>query len=149
MTELVVTDSTCLIALERVDRLDLLPALFDSTLAPPEVQREFGTSLSWLKIVTPKDQPLIAALKMLVDDGEAEAIALASDLDCRIILDDKQARSVAKHLGLTVIGTVGILMKAKNSGIIPSLKSLLDEMESHGFYIGAALKEEAIRLAGE
>jgi predicted nucleic acid-binding protein len=61
-----VTDSTCLIGLERIGRLDILPSLFDPILIPPEVQREFGTPLPWLIVETPADQALVAALKLLV-----------------------------------------------------------------------------------
>lgn len=149
MKEAAVVDSTCLIGLERVGRLDVLPALFDPILIPPEVAREFGTSLPWLSVEVPADLTLLSALKMLVDDGEAEAIALASQRGCRIVLDDRQARLVGSHLGLKVIGTVGVLVKAKSCGVIPTLKPALDELETNGFYLGRALKEEALRLVGE
>jgi len=64
--EPVVTDSICLIDLERIGHLDLLPALFEPILVPPEVQHEFGTLLPWLTVETPTDHALVAALKMLV-----------------------------------------------------------------------------------
>jgi uncharacterized protein len=147
--EPVVVDSTCLIGLERIGRLDILQALFDPVIVPPEVAREFGASLSWLKVAAPANQTLVSALKMLLDDGEAAAIALASELGHRIILDDLQARSVGKNLGLRVIGTIGILLKAKRAGIIPQLKPVLDDLELNGFYVGDALKKEALRLADE
>jgi predicted nucleic acid-binding protein len=147
--ESVVIDSTCLIGLERIGQLELLPALFEPILIPPEVQREFGMSLSWLTVETPADQALVTALKMLADDGEAEAIALAHERGLRIILDDRRARSVGKRLGVTIIGTVGVLVRAKRSGLIPSLKTLLHELEACEFYIGEALKTEALRLVNE
>ena len=59
MKESVVIDSTCLIGLERIGQLELLPALFEPILIPPEVQREFGMSLSWLTVETPADQALV------------------------------------------------------------------------------------------
>jgi uncharacterized protein len=147
--EAAVVDSACLIGLERVNRLDILPALFDPVLIPPEVAREFGASLAWIVIEAPADLPLLSALKLLVDDGEAEAIALASERGYGIVLDDRQARAVARNLGLTVIGTVGLLVKAKRGGIIPALRPVLDEMEANGFYLSRALREEALRLVGE
>jgi predicted nucleic acid-binding protein len=147
--EPVVVDSTCLIGLERIGRLDILQALFDPAIVPPEVAREFGASLSWLKVVAPTNRALVSALKMMLDDGEAEAIALASELGHRIVLDDLQARAAGKNLGLRVIGTIGILLKAKRAGIILALKPLLDDLELNGFYLGDALKGEALRLAGE
>jgi predicted nucleic acid-binding protein len=145
----IVVDSTCLIGLERIGRLDILPALFDPVVVPPKVAREFGTSLSWLKVEMLVNSALLSALKMLLDDGEAEAITLASERGYRIVLDDRQARSVATNLGLSIVGTVGILIRAKRSGIIPTLKPLLDDLELNGFYLSSALKKEALRLAGE
>ena len=79
MKEPVVTDSTCLIGLERIGHLDILPTLFAPILVPTEVQHEFGTLLPWLTVETPTDQALVAALKILVDGSEAEAIALAHE----------------------------------------------------------------------
>lgn len=149
MKGLVVADSTCLIGLERIGRLDLLPALFDPIVIPPEVEREFGGLFAWLKVESPANQALIASLKMLVDDGEAEAIGLAYEKGCRLILDDRHARSVARGLGLTMMGTVGILVKAKREGIITYLKPLLDDLAVNSFHLSEALREEALRLAGE
>ena len=149
MKEPVVTDSTCLISLERIGHLDILPALFEPILVPPEVRHEFGTLFPWLTVETPTDQALVAALKMLVDDGEAEAIALAREQGRRIILDDRRARSVARSLEITIIGTVGILVRAKRLGMITSLKALLDELEAHEFYISEGLRAEALRLVNE
>jgi len=100
-------------------------------------------------VETSTDQALVAALKMLVDDGEAEAIALAREQGRRLMLDDRRARSVARSPGITIIGTVGILVRAKRLGIITSLKALLDELEAHEFYIGEGLRAEALRLVNE
>jgi len=149
VTELVVTDSTCLIGLERIGLLDLLLALFETIIAPPAVAQEFGTALSWLQIETPTDQGMVAALNLLVDAGEAEAIALAYERKLQIILDDRQARSVAQRLGLSIIGTVAVLIKAKQTNQIPALKPALDSLEQHGFYLSEALKSEALKLVGE
>ncbi|HJP95741.1 MAG TPA: DUF3368 domain-containing protein [Candidatus Saccharimonadales bacterium] len=149
MKEPIITDSACLIGLERIGQLDLLPALFEPIMIPPEVDREFGITLAWLRIEVPSDTMMVATLKLLVDDGEAEAIALAGERGVRLILDDRQARLVAKNLGIPIIGTVGILAQAKRAGIITSLKPVLSELEAKGFYISNALKAEALRIVGE
>lgn len=149
MKEPIVTDSTCLIGLERIGQLDLLPALFEPIVIPPEVNQEFAVAVSWLRVETPSVTVLIAALKMLVDAGEAEAIALASERGCRVVLDDRKARSVARSLGVPIIGTVGILLRAKQSGVIPLVKPILDALEARSFYVSGGLKEEALLLAGE
>ncbi|MEJ7709435.1 MAG: hypothetical protein WKF84_06145 [Pyrinomonadaceae bacterium] len=77
MTEPIVADSTCLIGLERINALNVLPALFEPIFISPEVEREFGVTLPWLRTEAPVDYALVAALKLLVDDGEAEAICIS------------------------------------------------------------------------
>ncbi len=149
MNSVVITDSTCLIGLERIGYLDLLPALFNKIIIPQAVQEEFGIYLHWLQVEQPSDLGMVGAIKMLVDDGEAEAIALAYERGFPIILDDRQARSVAKNLGISMIGTVGVLVKAKQAGLIPCLKPLLDELQVNEFYLTEALKVEALKLIGE
>jgi uncharacterized protein len=147
--EAVVTDSTCLIGLERIGQLDLLPALFDPILAPSEVAREFGSTLPWLTVEAPANKSFIAALKLLVDDGEAEAIALATERQVRLITDDRQARNVARQLNLSIIGTIGILVKAKQAQLIPAIKPLIHDLESNGFFLSSALKAQALTITGE
>ena len=149
MKEAVVVDSTCLIGLEQIGRLDLLPNLFEPICAPPEVQRESGFSYEWLRIETPANPNLISALKLMVDDGEAEAIALAVERNWKIVLDDRKARDLAQRLGLKIIGTVGILVRAKRSGLLPWIKPLLNELTEKGFHLSGDLKREALHMAGE
>lgn len=149
MKEPIVADSTCLIGLERTGKLDILPELFEPIFIPNEVEKEFGVSLSWLKTETPTNLALVSSLKILVDDGEAEAIALALEKNCKIILDDKQARSVAKRMGLEVIGTVGLFIKAKQNNLIDLLKPVLDDLDANGFRLSENLKREALKIVQE
>lgn len=149
MKEPVVVDSTCLIALERIGQLDLLPALFEPVFIPPKVQEEFGVSLSWLNIQAPTNTALVAVLSALVDEGEAEAISLAKERGCLLILDDRKARRWARYLGVRLIGTVGIFVRAKKQGLISAVKPLLEALKRSGFYLNQALEDEVLRLAGE
>ena len=149
MKKPVVSDSTGLIGLERIGELNILPQLFDPIMIPPEVEREFGNNFSWLQPENLTSDVLVAALRLTVDAGEAEAIALASEKSCLLISDDKQARSVAKRLGVAVIGTVGVLVRAKQNGVIMALKPILDDLELNNFFISRALREEALKLVGE
>lgn len=144
-----VLDSTCLIGLENINQLDLIPRLLKPALAPPAVEREFGRRPDWLEIIPPSDAALVASLELMVDAGEAAAIALAVERSCRIILDDRKAREVAMRLGVPVTGTVGLLLKAKQSAVIPAVKPLLAELSANGFHLGAELLAEALKLSGE
>ncbi len=149
MSEPAVADSTCLIALEQIGHLDLLPALFDPILVPPAVERECGGVPQWLRVAAPADSALVAALKMTIDDGEAETIALALEHKCRVILDDLQARGVAEQMGMRLIGTVGILVRAKQAGLLAEVKPVLRDLGDGGFYLSEALMREVLLLARE
>lgn len=149
MKEAVVTDSTCLIALERLGRLDILPALFEPVYAPPEVAREFGSSLPWLRVVDLADRDRVLFLSASVDAGEAEAIALARERKLKVVLDDLRARRQAHRFELDVIGTLGILVRAKRQGILDLVGPLLNQLEDSGFHMTPELKEEALRQVGE
>lgn len=144
-----VLDSACLIGLERIERLELLPSLIEPAMVPSAVIREFGSHPEWLIEVPVTDFGMVAALGLVVDPGEAEAIALAFEKGVRIILDDRKAREAAQRLKIPVTGTVGILLIAKQSGLIESIRPSLDALEVNQFRISQALREEALRLAGE
>lgn len=149
MREPAVADSTCLIALEQIGYLNLLPALFEPIQLPPAVAYEFGSVPTWATVATPNDTALVMALKMMVDDGEAEAIALASELGWKAILDDLQAREVARRMEIRFIGTVGILIRAKRENLIPEVAPVLQRLSESGFYLSEPLKREVLLLAGE
>jgi predicted nucleic acid-binding protein len=149
MTDLIIADSTCLIGLERIDKIDLLPQMYSQVIIPPQVQKEFGLSFAWLIVKNPQNIGMINSLKLMVDDGESEAIALAYELGFRLVVDDKQARNIAKRLDIEIIGTVGILVKAKQLWLIDQLLTILEALENKGFYLSQSLKTEALILVGE
>ncbi len=108
-----VVDTAVLIGLDRIGRLDLISALLHPVLAPPAVESEFGSKPDWLEIEAPSDRGMVAALNLVIDVGESEALTLAYEKRARIVLDDRKAREAAKRLGLAVTGTVGLVLKAK------------------------------------
>ncbi len=149
MKEPVVTNSTCLISLERIHQLGLLPALFEPVIVPPKVQEEFGISVAWLTVEHPQNTALVMALNQLVDAGEAEAIALALEQKTPLVLDDRKARHVARRLGIPIIGTIGILVRAKRQGVLSSIRPQLEALKNAGFHLTPELEQEALRLANE
>ena len=149
MSQVIVSDSTCLIGLERIRQLDLLPGLFDEVFVPPAVAAEFGIPLAWLKVRTPQDATYVAALKLLVDEGEAEAIALAKELGCEVILDDLQARKLAVKQNVHCIGLLGVMLRAKDSGKLTVIRPLVEALQREKFFFSEALIAEALRLARE
>lgn len=144
------TNTTCLIGLERIGQLDILPQVFPVVFAPLAVMAEIGIEVSWLRVTAVNNPAVVAALRTQIDTGEAEAIALAIELgDVVVILDDKKARRVASQIGLRVIGTVGMLLRAKRLGVIASVLPLLQALDEADFRIADALRQNALRLAGE
>ncbi len=150
MTGKAVTNSTCLIGLERIERLDILPQVFDTVFAPPAVAKEVQVSVDWLSVQTVANPSVVTALRTQMDEGEAEAIALALELsDVLLILDDKKARRVAQQMGMKVIGTVGMLLRAKRQGIITEVKPLFTKLTEVNFRISQGIIQEALWLSGE
>lgn len=149
MNGIVVSDSTCLIALERIGRLELLPAVFEQIWIPPAVAAEFGQSLPWLQVRAPADARAVAAYEAVVDAGEAAAIALATELKCEVILDDMQARRLAVREGIPCVGLLGVLLRAKHAKQLAAVGPLIDALRAQSFHVSPSLVAEALRLAGE
>ncbi len=149
MTDLVVTDTSCLIALDRIGQIDILPALF-TVHAPPAVVAEFGQHPPWLHVERANPERIEALLKQ-VDRGEAEAIALAeSYADVQLLIDEKKGRRVARQLGLRVTGTAGVLLAAKAAGLIQDVRPHLDALiREHKFRLGERHYDRVLREAGE
>ena len=117
----VVSNSSPLIALTRIHRLDLVPTILQSALIPPAVAREIAPSIPvlprWLEMRTPTRAASVLTFRGRLGDGEWEAIALAVELGAgAILIDDRPARRLAEAAGLNVIGTLGLLLEAKRAG---------------------------------
>jgi predicted nucleic acid-binding protein len=148
--ESIVSNSACLIALERIEQLNLLPQVYPSIWIPEAVKREIGFLTDWLQVQTVQNQALVSTLRTQVGAGESEAIALALEIkNVPVLLDDKKARRIAEQLNLQVTGTVGLLLKAKKKSIIPAIRPILDALEEVDFRISSRLRTRALELAEE
>lgn len=149
--ELVVPDTSCLIALVALGQIDLLRAFYGTVFVPEAVADEFGDSLPpWLESRRVTNTKLVAALHTSLGAGESEVIALATEVEgALVILDDLRARRVAADMGLRLTGTLGIILRAKKEGVLASVATALAQVESVGFRLSPALRAEALRLAGE
>jgi predicted nucleic acid-binding protein len=156
-----VADSGPLIALAIIGHLDLLPRLYAQVLAPPAVWEEVTvqgrglpgayevSQLPWLEIKAP-EMPLLQALVILVDRGEAEAIALANSMpDSTVLLDDSRARRVAERFGIRRIGTLGILRRAKKAGLLDQVRPLVERLRDNSIYMRQSLIDAVLRDVGE
>ena len=151
MPDVVISDTSCLIILSNIQELDLLKRVYKNVITTPEIANEFGELLpSWVKIKSPVDVKQQHIFELQVDKGEASAIALALETPgSLLILDDLQARTFAEKLGIVITGTLGVIIKAKLNGIIPSVKHLLAKIKQTNFRISSALEEIVLKEAGE
>ena len=149
MSEIVVSDSTCLIGLQRIRRLEVLPAVFERVWIPPAVAEEFGQSFPWLHIKAPVNADLVESFETMVDRGEAAAIALARELKCEVIVDDRRARQLAKAHHVPHLGLLGLLLRAKTNGSIETIRPAVEALRAQGFFLSDAVVAEVLRRAAE
>lgn len=115
-----ISNTSCLIILDNIGMITVLKDLYGNITITEEVLTEFGKELpEWIKIEKVFDQKCLRILNSIVDTGEASTLALGTEKDGSImILDDLKARKLAKRLDMKFTGTIGILMKASNLGIL-------------------------------
>jgi len=149
---IVVSDSTTLIILSDLDRLSYLQNLFSIIYIPPKVHDEITFKKDFklpkfIKISKPKNLVRIKELKMLLDDGESEAIALAIEKQLPLIIDEKKGRKIAKNLSLDILGLLGIIyLNIKKEYInINDAKDFLNKAKKSGYRISERLISEIFK----
>jgi hypothetical protein len=152
-----------LIALSRIGQLSLLRELYQDVIVPQGVVQEVTSNgagqpgaeevstADWIIVARVKDQPFVESLRRDLGEGEAEAIALAVELQADLlIVDDLLARQAARNLGLMFVGTVGVLLEARQKGLLPEIKPCLDDLiDLAGFRVSGQLYSRVLREAGE
>lgn len=143
---IVIADSSCLIALLNIGEIDILPKLYDNIFITPEVESEFGLELpDWIVVKPVIENQRLEYLKSILDLGEATSIALASDTsESLLVIDEKKGRRIATELGIAILGTVGVLIRAHESGLIDSLDSVAARLEAVGFRLSTDVKNELL-----
>ena len=157
----VVSNTTPIITLSLIGKLDLMRDLYGEVLIPPAVYTEIlvgGKNRSgiadlqaaeWIR-VQPLVDPRRALLLPDLDLGEAEAITLAMDIDADLLLmDERLGRRYAQRVGLVITGSVGILLEAKEMGKVDQLGPLIDQLRAEGIRLSDELVDEALKLANE
>ena len=160
---IVVSNTSPITNLAAVGQLAVLQQLYEKVVIPPAVYSELTgmgagqpgalevQTLGWIETRPVTDRVLVTALQMELDEGEAEAIALAVELKAGLVLlDERRGRAVASRLGLRFIGLLGVLIEAKQKGGIPAVKPVLDELVVRaGFWVSQRLYARVLRAAGE
>lgn len=163
MAEIVVADAGPLIAFGLLGRIELLPRIFSKVVVPQTVfeETQFHPALPDARAILASryagdfvvDNSPVASPDLPhdndLDDGEATAIALAASCGYGILIDDNHGRAVAATLNLKVIGTVGVLVLARQRGLIPVLRPLLEDLVTAGHYLSATLVQDALRRVRE
>ncbi len=160
--KLVVSDATPLIALAKIKGLFWLKTLFGEVVIPPAVYHEVviegkgrtGSEevekATWIKTLAVRDQENVDILLFHLDAGEAEAIVLARSLQADwLLMDEIRGRLIAQQLGLKIIGTVGILLLAKNQGLIEEVRPALDLLMAKRFRLSSKVYDWILEQAGE
>lgn len=147
----VIADTSCLISLSTINRLELLKHVFNNIVITPEVDREFGEQLpDWIVVEAVTDRQKQFLLELEVDAGEASAIALALEkIDPLLIIDEKKGRKVAQSLSIHTLGTLGVLIKAKENGLIPLVKPEVEKLKQTGFRISDELIAKILQAVNE
>lgn len=160
---IIVSNTTPLIGLASIGQFDLLHKLFGKIHIPQAVYYEAVVAgrkkggakqaiaaASWIKTIVVQDRLAVEVLLDELDLGEAETIVLARELGADwVLMDEKKGRRKLTQLGLPKIGTVGVFLKAKQSGFLPVIRDNLMALRERGFSISQTVIEMVLKEAGE
>lgn len=162
MGKIIVADTGPLIAFAYLDLFSLFPSVLGTVLVPEAVISELHVEparpdVRCIQAAIDKQWLRIEQTTLLIENdfpsslgaGEQAAIHLASEMKCPVLIDDKLARQFASSQGLTVIGTAGVLIKAKQAGEIPAVSPLLHTLCTQGYYLSPALIDRIKEITGE
>jgi predicted nucleic acid-binding protein len=151
MQRVIISDTSCLILLDKIGELKLLKKLFGQIIVTQEIANEFKKELpDWFIIEEPANKTYQKILEASLDKGEASAIAFAiAQADCLLIIDDYKGRKYAEQLGIKITGTLGVIINAKLSGHIESVRPILKKIKNTDFRLTAELEKRTIEKSNE
>lgn len=161
----VICDTSPLKYLHQSGLLYLLQELYGHVIVPQAVKEEFNVGRDvynlnrpdleetpWVSIRAPtrRIKPALLPLFNQLGRGEKQVISIGlATQDALLILDDMHARRCASKVEIAVTGTAGVLIAAKNMGLLASIRPPLDDMINNGFYLSKNTYQECLDLAGE
>lgn len=156
---IVVSDTTAISNLAQINQLELLEKIYHRIIIPKGVYEEllaldnFGIpiekilSQDWIEAKTVSSGTLLEQFSEELDRGEAEAIVLAIELNADyLLIDEKMGRKIAQENQIPIIGTLGVLLKSKELGLIESVKKQMDSLRQIGFWINDGLYYKMLDL---
>jgi hypothetical protein len=156
---MVVGNSTPLIAFARIGELDLLRRIVGHVVIPAAVWDEITGATNragadevqratWIEVRRPTS--VGGDLTALLDQGEAETIALAEELGANeVLLDERAARALALARGLQIVGSAGLLVRAKERGLIDAVQPYLQRMRAQGVRFSDRFVRALLNQIGE
>jgi predicted nucleic acid-binding protein len=141
MDRIIISDTSCLIALSKINQLEILRNLYSQIIITKEVFTEFGASIpDWILIFEVKNVQQQAELEKRIDKGEASSIALALELEnTTLIIDEIKGRKIAQSLNINIIGTIGVILLAEKKGHIKDVFEVLFRLVNNGFRLSDKL----------
>lgn len=160
---IIVSDTSPINNLAAINHLHLLHQLYGMVFIPEAVYRELTDpnfpvagatevqTFDWIQTRTISDRTLVEALSNELDVGEAEAIALAVEMQAeQVLIDERRGRLVASQLNLRYTGILGVLVEAKSKGLIAGVRPLLDALINEaGFWVAEPLYNSVLQLVNE
>lgn len=158
----IIVNSTPLIALNRIGKLDLLKGIYNEIIIPHAVYEEvivesnlrdmndFIKESGFIKIMEIRNHEAKKLFVTSLHKGEVEVMILAKEIDADLcIIDDLLARRYAKYYNLTITGTIGVILKAKELGKIEVVRPIINELIDSGIYIDTKLYDRVLEISGE
>lgn len=147
MKKIVIADTSCLIVLSNIGLLGILHNLFGEIWITEEIKNEFGERLpDWIIVKKAGAVQIARILALNVDAGEASAMALYLEqtVAALLVIDERKGRLVAGDLGIKIIGTLGIIIKAQEAGFITNIAEAIDLLEQTNFRLSPILKQQLL-----
>ena len=157
---IVVSDTSPISNLLQIGEINLLRPIFHKIVVPSgvfaeicqvESHKEFLIKQDWIETATLTNTNLKTGLMADLDGGEAEAIALAIELKADyLLMDETKGRQIAESYGVKVIGIIGVLIKAKEEGLIAEVKPYLQKLVNEaGFWLNPKLIKTILEIVKE
>ena len=149
--KIIISDTSSLIALTNIGELELLKKVYEEVVITPEIGEEYGLETpDWIRIEKIEDIQKFKLLNLELDKGESSGITLALENEASLlIIDEKKGRGIAKKLGIKITGILGVMIRAKEIGVINRIKPLIEKLEKVDFRMSERLKNQILERVGE
>lgn len=161
-TKIIVADAGPLIALAKLDQLELMRQLFTDIYVPEKVFSEVTLNskhpessvlanylTNHVQLNPDLENDFTQLLQHSLDDGEVQALALAKQLNSGVLMDEQRGRKLATYHAIPVVGVLGVLMKSKQMGLITEISPMLEQLQHENYHLSASLVARVLAQSGE